>query len=186
MREAGMRANDTRKIQTIESTEENHLTHFPETGFQVPLSLWDVFSCFVTSKLTAKHMMEAEDVHILATSRMNPHCNAHATNEENMLDWEGNIMMQRKDRIQILLSIIQEDVALAASAQVLSTEARAIDTVLERNSATYDEEVHPCWKPVPRAVEEVSSAGCRLIWLPFAGCRLDSFSFHQHSRSVES
>jgi hypothetical protein len=184
MREAGMRANDTRKIQTIESTEENRLTHFPETGFQIPLSLWDAFSCFVTSKPTAKQMMEAEDVHILAPSRMSPHCDAHATNKENVLDWEGN-MMQRKDRIQILLSKIQEDVALAASAQVLSTEARAIDTVLERNGATYDEEVHPCWKPVPRAADEVSSAGCRLIWLPFAGYRLGSFSFHQHSRSVE-
>jgi hypothetical protein len=102
-------------------------------------------------------MMEAEDVCILAPSRMNHHCNAHATNKENMLDWEGN-MTRWKDRVQILLSKIQENVALAASAQVSSTQARAINTVLERNGATYNEEAHPHWRPIPRAADEVSSA----------------------------
>jgi hypothetical protein len=88
-------------------------------------------------------MMEAEDVHVLTPSRMNPHCDARATNEENMLDWVGN-MARRKDGVQILLSKIQEDVALAASAQVLSTETRAIATVLDMNDAAYDEQAHPC------------------------------------------
>jgi hypothetical protein len=102
-----------------------------------------MFSCFVISKPTAKQMIEAKDVCGLASSRMNPHCNTHATNEENMLDWDSD-MTQLKDRVQILLSKIQEDVAVAASVQVLSTEARAIDTVLERNGATYNEEARPC------------------------------------------
>jgi hypothetical protein len=156
MREAGMRANDTPKIQTSDPTKEDHLTCFPETDFQIPLSLWGVFLHFVTSKPTAKQMMEAEDVHMLAPSRMNPHCDACAKNEENTHDWEGN-MLQRKDRVQILLSNIQEDVALAASAQVSSTEAKAIDNVLDGNRAAYNEEAHPCWKPVPKAADKISS-----------------------------
>jgi hypothetical protein len=90
MREAGMRVNDTPKIQLDDPTEKDHSTFFPETGLRTPLSLWGMFSYFVTSKPTAEEMMETEDVCLLAPSRMNPHCNTHASNEENMLDWEGN------------------------------------------------------------------------------------------------
>ncbi len=96
MREAGIRVNDTPKIQTIDPTEKDHSMCFPETDFRIPLSLWGMFSYFVTSRPTAKQMMEAEDVCMLTPSSINPHCDSHATNEENMLDWEGN-MAQRKD-----------------------------------------------------------------------------------------
>jgi hypothetical protein len=156
MREAGIRVNDTPKIQTTEPTEEDHSIYFPDSDFRIPLSLWGMFSYFITSKPTAEQMNEAEDVYLLTPSRMDPHCDAYATNEENMLDWEGN-MIQRKDRVQILLSDIPEDAVVTASVQVSSTEARAIDTVLEANGATHDEEVHPCWKPIPRAADEISS-----------------------------
>jgi hypothetical protein len=156
MREAGIRVNDTPKIQTTEPTEEDHSIYFPETDFRIPLSLWGMFSYFITSKPTIEQMMEAEDVYLLTPSRMNPHCDAYATNEENMLDWEGN-MIQRKDRVQILLSEIQEDTATTASVKVSSTEARAIDDVLESNGGTHDEEPHRCWKPIPKAANEVSS-----------------------------
>jgi hypothetical protein len=147
MREAGIRVTDTPKIQTIEPTEEDHSIYFPETDFRIPLSLWGIFSYLVTSKPTALQMMESEDVYLLTPSRMNPHCDSYATNEENMLDWEGS-MIQRKDRVQILLSDIQEDVAMAASVQVSSAETKAVDNFLEASSATYDEEAHPCWKPI--------------------------------------
>ena len=42
------------------------------------------------------------------------------------------MMVQRKERVQILLSENQENITLAASIHVSSTEARAIDTILER------------------------------------------------------
>jgi hypothetical protein len=61
MREAGMRANDTPKMQTIEPTEEDHSTHLPDTDFRIPLSLWGMFSHSVASTPTAEQMMEAED-----------------------------------------------------------------------------------------------------------------------------
>ena len=103
--------------------------------------------------------MNVEDVYYLLTpSMMNPHCDAYATDEKNMLDWKGN-MVQRRDRVQILLSDIPEDAAMTASVQVLSSaEARTIDTVLERNVASHDKNAaHPCWQPIPRAANEVSS-----------------------------
>jgi hypothetical protein len=46
---------------------------------------------------------------------------------------------------------------MTASVQVSSMEANAIDTVLESNSVTYDKEAHPCWQPIPRAADQVSS-----------------------------
>ncbi len=96
----------------------------------------------------AEFMQGAENVYLLTPSRWNPHNDAYATNEENMLDWEGN-MIQKKDRAKILLSDIQEDVAMTASVQVSSVETRAIDTVLGRINNTSEEQVHPCWKPIP-------------------------------------
>jgi hypothetical protein len=140
MREAGITANATPKIQTIEPTEEDHSTCFPESDFRIPLSSWGMFSCFVTTKPTADQMMESEDVCILAPSRMNPHCDSH----ENMLDWDFNVLMRRKDRVQILLSEAQDDVAMAASVHISSTEAKVANTVLERRDITHDEEPHPC------------------------------------------
>jgi hypothetical protein len=102
-------------------------------------------------------MMDAEDVYLLTPSAMNPHCDAYAANEENMLDWEGN-MVQRKNRVQILLSDIPEDAAVIASVEISSAEARTIDTVIEGNVASHDENAaHPCWQPIPRAADEVSS-----------------------------
>jgi hypothetical protein len=103
-------------------------------------------------------MMDAEDVYLLTPSTMNPHCDAYATNEENiMLDWEGN-MVQKKNRVQILLSDIPEDPAVTASVEISSAEARTIDTVIEGNVASHDENAaHPCWQPISRAADEVSS-----------------------------
>jgi hypothetical protein len=40
MREAGVIAKDTPKIQLDDPSEEDHALAFPETGFRIPLSLW--------------------------------------------------------------------------------------------------------------------------------------------------
>jgi hypothetical protein len=77
--------------------------------------------------------------------------------QANKLDWEGD-MTQQKHRVQMPLSETPEDVAMAASLQVSSAEAKTIDIVLEGSGATYDEEAHLCWKPLPREANQVSSA----------------------------
>jgi hypothetical protein len=130
MREAGIKVNDTAKIQTSNPTEEDHSIYFLDNNFQIPLSLWGVFSYFNTLKLSTEQMMNAGDVYLLTPSTMNPHCDAYASNEENMLDWEGH-MVQKRDRVQILLSDIPEDAAVTASVEISSAEARTIDIVIE-------------------------------------------------------
>jgi hypothetical protein len=157
MREAGVKVNDVPKIHADDPTVVDHSICFPETGFRIPMSLWGMFSYyFPTSKPTTEIMKETEDVYLLTPSRWNPHCDAFATNEENMLDWEGS-MIEKKDRAQILLSEISEDTAMAASIQISSVESKTIDSVLTRSDATAEEMVHPCWKPIPQAANEVSS-----------------------------
>ena len=56
LREAGVRVQDTPKIQVNDPTVEDHSISFPETGFRIPLSLWGMFSYFLTSKRTAEFM----------------------------------------------------------------------------------------------------------------------------------
>jgi hypothetical protein len=156
MREAGIKVHDTPKIQVTDPTVDDHSICFPETGFRIPLSLWGMFSYFPTSKPTALLMKETDDIYLLTTSRWNPHDDSYATNEENMLDWEGNIIT-KKDRVQVLLSEIPEDTAVAASVQISSVENCAIDSVLQRSDRASEEKVQPCWQHIPRAADEVSS-----------------------------
>ena len=59
-RQAGMVVNDTPKIQVNEPTIDDHSIAFSETGFQIPLSLWGIFSYFPTSKPTVLTMTECE------------------------------------------------------------------------------------------------------------------------------
>jgi hypothetical protein len=156
LREAGVRVYDTPKIQVDEPTVEDHSICFPETGFRIPLSLWGMFSYFPTTEPTAELMKETEEVYLLTPSRWDPHCDAYAANEENMLDWEGN-MIAKRDRSQILLSDVHDDTALAASVHILSIESNLIDDLLQRSDADTEEKVHPRWQPIPPEANEVSS-----------------------------
>ena len=73
-----------------------------------------------------------------------------------MYDWEGN-MIEKQDRTQIFLSDVHEDTALAASVQIASVKSNMIDVLLWRSDADFEEKVQPCWRPIPRAADEVSS-----------------------------
>ena len=155
LREAGIKLNDTPKIQTDEPTIDEHSLFFPETGFRIPLSLWGTFSYFPTCKPTATMMQTSDEIYMLTNDQFNPHDDSYAANEESMLDWEGN-MVERKHRATILLSEVEEDEIMAASVQISSMESKAIDRALE--TSAHDEEiVRPCYGTVPRAADEISS-----------------------------
>ena len=113
------------KIHTV----EDHSIFFPETGFRIPLSLWGVFSYFPTTKPSLTDMTSSEEVYVLTTSRWDPHQEAYAMNEENMLDWEGQLI-DRVDRQQILLADVDDDAMMAASVSIGSVEIKAVDTVM--------------------------------------------------------
>jgi hypothetical protein len=101
-------------------------------------------------------MKETKDTYLLTPSRWNPHDDLYTTNEENMLDWEGN-MVTKKDQVQVLLLEVAKDTALAASVQISSVKNCAIDTILQRSHSASEEKVQPCWKHIPRAADEASS-----------------------------
>jgi hypothetical protein len=50
----------------------------------------------------------------LTTNLFNPYDDSYAINEDNMLDWEGN-MVEKKHRTKILLSKVEENEAMTAS-----------------------------------------------------------------------
>jgi hypothetical protein len=155
LRQAGTVLRETPKIHVDEPTVADHSITFPETGFRIPMSLWGVFSYFSTSKPTVTTMTESDEVYLLTPPDFNPHDDAYASNEENMMDWEGN-MVEKQHRTQILLSEIDDDLDMKVSAVISSIESRTIDHVLD-NFDVSEEPVAPCYQSVPRAADEISS-----------------------------
>ena len=155
IREEGIQVNDTPKIQVNDPMTSGHSIYFPETDFCIPLSLWGVFSYFPSSKLMAQ-TLETEEVYLLALSRWNPHCDLYAQNEENMLDWEGN-MVERKDRMQILINDLPDGAKMVGSTQISSVESARIDAIVEARAAEACEEIETPYRAVPVEVDEVSA-----------------------------
>ena len=69
LREAGVKVKDTPKIHCDVPTVRDRAIEFPETGFKIPLLLWDVFSYFPTSKPTEEFLQETEEVYMLTPNR---------------------------------------------------------------------------------------------------------------------
>ena len=156
IREEGIQVNDTPKIQVNDLTTSDHSIYFPETNFRIPLSLWGVFSYFPSSKPMAQTLQETEEVYLLTPSRWNPHCDSYAQNEENMLDWEGN-MVERKDRMQILIEDLPDGVKTIGSTQISCVESVRIDAIVEARAAEACEETDPPYRAVPAEADEVSA-----------------------------
>ena len=75
-------------------------------------------------------MTDSEEVYLLTISRWNPHYKAYASNEEIMLDWEGNLI-EKKDRQNFPLSEIDEDATIAVTSKNFSVEMRAVETLID-------------------------------------------------------
>ena len=105
LREAGIVVNDKAKLHTVNPTNDDHVIIFKETSFQIPLTLWGVFSYFATVKPTEETLHEGNDVYILAPETWHPHSNAYAHNKESMVDWEGNICAPKTGKHNLSLTI---------------------------------------------------------------------------------
>ena len=156
IREEGIQVNDTPKIQVNDPTTSDHSIYFPETDFRIPLSLWGVFSYFPSSKLTAQTLKETEEVYLLMPSCWNPHCDSYAQNEENMLDWEGN-MVERKDRKQILIDDLPDGAKTVGLTQISYVESARINAIVEARAAEACEEIKTPYRAVPVEADEVSA-----------------------------
>ena len=133
LREAGITVNDVPKIQVNDPTVEDHALVFKDGELRIPLSLWGMFSYFPSRKPTLEQVRQCEDVYILTpdSDQWDPHTDVYARNEENMVDWEGN-MIEKQHRRQILLSDVPEDIDMSAAAVISAVETSAIDSNLER------------------------------------------------------
>ena len=92
---------------------------------------------------------------MLTTSRWDPHQTAFAENDENMLDWQGNLI-NRSDRHQILLADIEEDNAMIAYLYVGIEEAKVVNVALGRSTSNNDLP-EPLYHHVPFAADEIAS-----------------------------
>ena len=127
LREMGVAVNDVPKIHKEDPTVDDHAITFLETGFRIPLSLWGIFSYFPTSKPTHDNLLNPNEVYVLSPATWNPHSDAYSTNEESMLDWEGNMQPKRDRQHQIVLDDVEDDVNMVASLSITPLEQEAID-----------------------------------------------------------
>jgi len=98
MQEAGIRVNDTPRIQVHEPIEEDHSIFFPSDNVRIPLLLWGVFSYFPLRVPTREELIECNVLILTPEGSWNSHSDVYARNEENMMDWEGQ-MVEPKDRV---------------------------------------------------------------------------------------
>ena len=110
LQEAGITVNDKAKIHMTYPTAEDHAITFPKTGFRIPMMLWGIFSYFPTMKPTVDALQAGNDVYILTPTTWNPHMDVHATNEDSMLDWEGNIKEKREWASQVVLEDVDNHI----------------------------------------------------------------------------
>ena len=75
-------------------------------------------------------MTDSEEVYLLTTIKWNPHAKSYSSNEEIMLDWEGNLT-NKKDVQHFLLSDIEEYATIAATIKICSMEMRAVETLID-------------------------------------------------------
>ena len=138
LREMGVTVNDVPKIHKEDPTLDDHAITFVETGFRIPLSLWGMFSYFPTSKPTHDNLLNPNEVYILSPATWNPHSDAYSTNEESMLDWEGNMQPKKDHQHRIVLDDVEDDVNMVASLLITLLEQEVIDTYLVEDDEQYD------------------------------------------------
>ena len=165
MREAGLIVNEAPKIQVTNPSIENHSIYFPSDSYRIPLSLWGIFSYFPCRCPTDLELNECNNVQLMTPdgSRWNPHSDVYARNEENMLDWEGQLV-EKKDRVRILIEDI--DVGsmdgncndMSISAVEVSLVDRNFDScpVIGDRLGSNEEEL------VPACISEVSAVLCEV------------------------
>ena len=154
LREMGVTMNDVPKIHKEDPTVDDHAITFMEMGFRIPLSLWGIFSYFPTSKPTHDNLLNPNEVYILSPATWNPHSDAYSTNEESMLDWEGNMQQKRDHQHWIILDNVEDDLNLVTSLQITHLEQEVIDAHLVEDEEHYE---GVRMMTIPRAADNISS-----------------------------
>ena len=94
LREANIVVNDVPKIYIPDPGDKTHSIWFPDSKFSIASSLQGIFSYLLTCKPKIKELVFSEDVLVMTPQiqSCNPNSDVYAQNEENMIDWEGNMI----------------------------------------------------------------------------------------------
>ncbi len=102
MREAGIEVNDTPKIHAKDPSVVDHSIFFKTNALRIPLSLWGIFSYFPSRIPTDEELDSCDKIMFTPDSPdWNPHSDVYARNEENHLDWRGE-MVEPQHRKRVL------------------------------------------------------------------------------------
>ncbi len=132
MREAGIVVNEVPRIQSVAPNVTDHSLWFPTLKLRIPLSLWGVFSYFITRKPSLEELRETTSVVPLTpeSSSWNPHSSSYARNEESMIDWQGRLS-QPTERLNILVDDLPDESPHMLVSAISSVENEAIDSLLQ-------------------------------------------------------
>ena len=137
MREAGIEVNEVPKIHAIEPSIEHHSIYFRQDNLRIPLALWGIFSYFPTRKPTEDDMSDNLNLLMLTPDGpdWNPHSDVYARNEEQFLDWKGDLI-QPQYRQRVLIDDTDTDAFLSdlsgSSTDLTTSENLAIDHCCEQ------------------------------------------------------
>jgi hypothetical protein len=152
MRKTGVKVNDTPKIQLDDPVASDHSIIFGST-LRIRLVLHGVFSYLPTSKPSAEMLNECEEVYMLTPSTWNPHNPVYSSNEENMINWKGDMRVE-EDMQHIILSDVAENTNISSAVFVGHIETKTIEDFL---TITPDDYVDPTFVAVPGLADEVVS-----------------------------
>ena len=153
LREAGIVVNDTPKMQIVDPDVRDHSLYFKDGGIRIPLTLNGIFSCFDTTKPTSQIMNDCRDVYILTPCKWNPHDTAYQNNEEQMLNYKGE-MTDPKHCQRIILSDIPDSADIADASFIGSVETSAITSLLNKET---EEPNTQMFDVVPSEANEIAS-----------------------------
>ena len=102
--ETSIVVNEVPKIQSPDPDETTYSIWFPDSEFRIAMSLRGVFSYFLTRKPTREELVSTEDILVMTPQGQNwdPDSDVYALNEENMIDWEAN-MIKTHRQTQIII-----------------------------------------------------------------------------------
>ena len=137
VREAGIDIRCAPKIQVENPQEEDHSIYFREENLRIPLKLHGIFSYFPSSKPSEELLNECERVLLLTPDGpWDPNTDVYSRNEDSMLDYEGN-MVEKKDRLRILVSDLEDNELMEVSAVVSEAEVSLVNKLCHESDSEY-------------------------------------------------
>ena len=139
-------------------TINDHSISFPESEVMITLQLCGIFSFFLC-RIPMGIELDECDVFVMTPGGQlwDPHSDSYAWNEENMIDWDGQLV-ELKDCVQVLFNDIVEDTAMISDAHISSIKSTRIDNVESTSAIMGKDPDYSEMTELPPDLNEVASA----------------------------